>query len=174
MNLQLYDYLLDFSIAGLGNNIWLYLRFNNDASGSLTAWDSSLIFNPNSSAGAGIHISSATYTNAGFGNTIYWLNGGGGVGEATIQIKATYKISAINASTFVVSLEQCQPVSITGVNNVAPYYQVFASQIKYIYSNNNATRWAPSNIGIFTSSGSFANLNCCIRQCIRSNVATSH
>jgi hypothetical protein len=177
MDLQKYDYLLDFSITGIANNTWLYLRFNNDAVGSLTAWDSCLIFNPNSAAAGNLTVTAGTYTKTGFGNTVYWLNGGSGVGAGQpIQIKATYKISAVNSTTFVVSLEQCQPVSFCpAINNTAPYYQVFASQIKYTYSNNHATRWAPSHIGIFAgSSPSFTNLNCCITQCIRSTVATTH
>jgi len=173
MDMSKYDYILDFSITGLDPNNWLYLRFNNDNSGSLIAWDSSLIFNPNSSAQGTVNIASATYTNSAFGNSIYWLNGGGGVSNL-MQLKVTYKISAITASTFVVSLNQCQPVSITSLNNTAPYYQVFASQIKYSYSNNNATRWSPSHIGIFTSGTAFSNLNCCITQCIRSTVAITH
>jgi hypothetical protein len=115
------------------------------------------------------------YTNTTVGGTTYWLNGGQGVGGGSpIQIKATYKISGISNTTFVVSLEQCQPVSFQpSVANQAPYYQVFASQMKFTYNNLDATRWAPSHIGIF-SSATFSGCNICISQHIKNSSNTNH
>ena len=176
MDMSKYDYILDFSITGLTNNHWLFLRFNDD-SGGLISWDSCLIFNPNGPTFNTINIAEGVYNNSAHGNSVYWLNGGQGAGAGQeIQVKASYKISAVSFNTFVVSLEQCQPVGILpGLNNVSPNYKVFASQIKYRYNNLNATRWAPANIGFFTNlSASFSNLNCCITQCIKSTVAITH
>jgi hypothetical protein len=177
MNLQLYDYILDFSIVGLQSNTWIYLRFNDD-SGGLISWDSSLIFNPVTTTQGTINIASAVYRNDVHGVFTYWLNSGttpSATVSNPIQLKASYKISAVDSTCFVVSLEQCQPVSIIpSLNNIAPYYQVFASQIKYRYSNNHVSRWAPQNIGFFSGATPFTNLNCCIRQCIRSTVGTNH
>jgi hypothetical protein len=174
MNLQLYDYILDFNITGLVNGNWIFLRFNNN--NGLIGWDSTLIFNPEGPSQGSIVAAAAVYRNDAHGTFTYWLNGGVSTLPAQpIQLKASYKISAVDSTCFIVSLEQCQPVSfLPNVANVAPYYQVFASQLKYRYNNNDSTRWAPSSIGFFTSSTSYTNLNCCIRQCIRSSVATTH
>jgi hypothetical protein len=173
MNLLKYDYLLDFSITGLANNTWLYLRFNNDV--GLYAWDSCLTFNPTVRASGGVSVA-CNYNKTDNGNNIYWLNGGmGGSTLQPIQMKATYKMSAIGNQTFVVSLEQCQPVSIfMAEDNIQPFYQVFATQIKYVYTSNNLTRWCPTHLGVLVAGTAFTNLNCCITQCIRSTVATNH
>jgi hypothetical protein len=99
----------------------------------------------------------------------------GGSTLQPIQMKATYKMSAIGNQTFVVSLEQCQPVSIfMAEDNIQPFYQVFATQIKYVYTSNNLTRWCPTHLGVLVAGTAFTNLNCCITQCIRSTVATNH
>jgi hypothetical protein len=178
LNLALYDYVMDFSITGLASNQWLWLRFQDDSGASLVAWDSCLVFN-NAAGGtiAPINIAEALYTNAGSGNSIWWLNGGShAIAGQVTHVKASYKISAVGPDTFIVSLEQCQPVSILpATNNTSPYYKVFATQIKYRYNNLDSTRWAPANIGFFSNIGTpFTNLNCCIRQCIKSTVAIIH
>ena len=176
MDLNKYDYELDVSITGLVNNNWLFLRFNNDT--GLTSWDSALLFNPNSSALGALNIASGVYNNIANANAIYWLYSGVGVAgtDHPMTMKATYRIAGLTQSCFVIYLKQSQPVScMPTYNNQGVYYLIFSTQIKYIYSNNHATRWAPSSIGIFSNIGSnYTSCNICIRQCIKSDSFPTH
>jgi hypothetical protein len=174
MNMSLYDYEFDFTITGLVNNNWLYLRFNNDL--GLTGWSSALIFNPTNSTTASITIGTGTYNNTAHGSSVYWYNGGGVTGS-TITMKGTYRLSAVNANTFVVSLMNNQPINITpSAANANPTYMVFSSQIQYTYATGanqqNATTWTPYSIGIFCSGTAYSSCNVLIRELVKTSSNT--
>ncbi len=172
MDLSKYDYELDFTINGLSNVQWLYLRFNNDS--NLQAWDSSLTFNPDSATHATANVAGNVYNNSSSGNSIYWLySGRGTLTNSPITLKVTYRISATDNLCMVVYCMQGQPSGfMPTIGNIGVYYLIWATQIKYKY-NNSAVTWSPTSMGIMTP-GTYNSANCCIRQCIKSGAVPNH
>ena len=160
MDLFKYDYELDFTMENVvGTGAWFFLRFNLDV--GLTGWAATLFFNPSASSGATSVGSS--YNNASTGNQIYWLNGGTCNGNMTL--KATYRMTAINATQFAINLIQSQPANIVSATNFNANYLVYATQIFYNYSSNNPTRWCPTHFNIVTATAnSFNSGRCLIRR----------
>jgi hypothetical protein len=172
MNLNLYDYELDFTITGLANNTWLYLRFNNDT--GVNSWNSTLIFNPTSGGSAGnITASAGTYGGPSGNMPYYWYNGGNHSSNSIIM-KGTYRLSAVSASVFMVSLMNSQPMNlVTGGSSLGPYYLVYSTQFQYSYSTNDATRWAPSSIRVVPQDGStYDTGNVLIREVVKTSSNT--
>jgi hypothetical protein len=147
MDLFKYDYELDFKIDDLGSTQWLYLNFNNDT--GLTGWNSTLFFNYLGS-GAGAPTTSGGFYSSYNGNPPYWFNGGAYyLGSRNLMFRGKYRISAYSPTQFVVYYMGTQPVSmIQGASNYGTYYLVYATQICYNYSTNDATRYAPFNLRV--------------------------
>lgn len=144
MDLFKYDYELDFKIDDLPTTQWCYLDFN----GGIGAWNSTLFFNYLGS-GAGAPTTSAGYYNS-LSNPAYWFNGGQVLsGTRNLMFRGKYRISAYSPTQFVVYYMGTQPVSmIQGTTTYGTYYLVYATQICYNYSSNDATRYAPYNLRV--------------------------
>jgi hypothetical protein len=171
MDLSLYDYEFDLTITGIVNNNWLYLRFNNDT--GVNGWCSTLFFNPTNASSSAPNISAGTYNNNSNGTFVYWYNGGT-VSTGPITMKGTYRLSAVNSTTFVVSLMNSQPINMTPSQlNNSPTYLIYATQIQYSYATNvgyqNATRWSPSSISINTSVSAYTTGNVLIREMMKTS-----
>jgi len=166
MDLQKYDYEMDFTLFDvLGNQPWFYLRFNQDV--GMTAWTGTLFFNPNATSGGSTIV--GVYNNVAHGaTTIYWLNAGP-VSSGRMTLKATYRISAISAQQFVVYLMSSQPVNTAQGDSLNAVSMVYATNICYRYSTNNATRWCPSHFAISCTAGDFGSGRCLMRQVIKSS-----
>jgi hypothetical protein len=159
MELIRYDYELEFTMENvLGNQPWFYLRFNQDV--GLVGWAGTLFFYPGSGGGG---TSVAFYTNASVGNQIYFLNSG--VIPTTAQMKATYRISAISATRFVVYLVQKQPAICPATDNANALFPVFATQICYNYSSNDPSRWSPTHFKLESiTPNAFSGGRCLIKR----------
>ena len=173
MDLFRYDYEMDITlwdVAGIGNGPWFFLRFNNDV--GLTAWTANLFFNPDATAGG---TSFGVYNNIAHGaNSIYWLNAGNVSGNR-LTVKATYRISAISAQSFVVYLMSSQPVNMAQANSVNARYMVYATKIYYTYSTNDVSRWCPSTFAIrCNNANDFITGRCLMRQVIKSSSNLTH
>jgi hypothetical protein len=163
MDLFRYDYELEFTMENLlGNQPWLFLRFNQDV--GLVGWAGTLFFYPGSGGGG---TSAAFYTNASVGSQIYFLNPG--IIPTTAQAMVTYRISAISATKFVVYLVQKQPAMCPSTDNANALFPVFATQIFYNYSSNNLSRWCPTHFKLESiTANAFSGGRCVIKQVIKS------
>ena len=173
MDLFRYDYEMDITlwdVAGIGSGPWFFLRFNNDV--GLTAWTANLFFNPEGTIGG---TTFGLYNNVAHGaNSIYWLNAGN-VSANRLTVKATYRISAISAQSFVVYLMSSQPVNMAQANSVNARYMVYATKIYYTYSTNDVSRWCPSSFAIrCNNSNDFITGRCLMKQVIKSSNNLSH
>ena len=149
----------------------MLLRFNGDS--GMLGWAITLIFNPSGTSGSQ-NVSAGVYNNNSAGSNIYWVKCGTAPGGAgTMIMKGTYRISATSLVTFVVYPKQAQPVNMFQDSvNVSAVDMAYSSQIQYFHSNNNATRWAPSSIGIFCTSTAFSSGNVLMREVIKSSSYT--
>lgn len=166
MDLFKFDYEFDFTINGLQNNTWLYLRFNG-GSGSLTGWCSTIAFNPVS--GLNPFNVGAIYNSAAHGvNTTYWLNAGSN-STPPMTLKATYRVYAVSQGVFAIALQNSQPVNMTPSNPIAvPQYMVYATQIQYTYTSHGS-RWMPDSIGIFCDPNNFSDAQLLVREVIKTS-----
>jgi len=89
-------------------------------------------------------------------------------------MKGTYRLSAVSASVFMVSLMNSQPMNlVTGGSSLGPYYLVYSTQFQYSYSTNDATRWAPSSIRVVPQDGStYDTGNVLIREVVKTSSNT--
>ena len=159
MELIRYDYELEFTLENvLGNQPWLYLRFNQDV--GLVGWAGTLFFYPGSGGGG---ATVGFYSNASSGNQIYFLNPG--VIPTTALTKATYRISAISNTRFVVYLVQKQPAMCPATDNANALFPVYATQIIYSYSSNDLSRWSPTHFKIESiTANAFSGGRCLIKR----------
>lgn len=144
MDLFKYDYELDFKIDDLPTTQWCYLDFN----GGIGSWNSTLFFNYLGSGAGSPNTSAGFYTSAL--HPAYWFNGGQvSSGSRNVMFRGKYRISAYSPTQFVVYYMGTQPVSmIQGTTTYGTYYLVYATQICYNYSSNDATRYAPYNLRV--------------------------
>ena len=144
MDLFKYDYELDFKIDDLPTTQWCYLDFN----GGIGAWNSTLFFNYLGSGAGAPNTAGGFYTSAL--HPAYWFNGGQvSSGSRNLMFRGKYRISAYSPTQFVVYYMGTQPVSmIQGTTTYGTYYLVYATQICYNYSSNDATRYAPYNLRV--------------------------